>query len=70
MSLFDKLTGTTRPADGVAPRPAEEVRTALLGLDRPDVPYVIRNGAAGSADLVAEWRTADPACRPSSSGRS
>lgn len=61
MRLFDKLTGTTHPADGVAPRPAEEVRTALLGLGRPDAPYVIRDGAAQGADLVAEWRTAEPA---------
>jgi hypothetical protein len=61
MGLFDKLTGTKHPEDGVAPRPAEEVRTALLGLNRPDVPYIIRNGAAEDADLVAEWRMAEPA---------
>ncbi|MFD5157636.1 hypothetical protein ACFWMJ_06125 [Streptomyces hawaiiensis] len=61
MHLFDKLTGTVRPADGVAPRPAEEVRAALLGLARPDLPYVIRDGAAEGADVVAEWRTAEPA---------
>ncbi|MFE9108293.1 hypothetical protein ACFYN9_01455 [Streptomyces collinus] len=60
MRLFDKLTGTAHPADGVAPRPAEEVRTALLGLGTPDVPYVIRIGAAEGADLVAEWRTTEP----------
>ncbi|CAM5414374.1 hypothetical protein SALBM311S_12769 [Streptomyces alboniger] len=62
MGLFDKLTGTRYPADGVAPVPAEEVRTALLGLDRPDVPYVIREGTADeAADLVARWRVAEPA---------
>ncbi|GAA3797552.1 hypothetical protein ACFS5L_31530 [Streptomyces phyllanthi] len=61
MGLFDKLTGTKHPDDGVAPRPAEEVRAALLGLNRPDVPYVIRNGAAEGADLVAEWRMREPA---------
>lgn len=61
MGLFDKLTGTQRPADGVAPVSAEEVRTALLGLNRPDVPYVVRDGAAEGADLVAEWRLAEPA---------
>ncbi|MBZ9638490.1 hypothetical protein [Streptomyces sp. PSKA30] len=61
MGLFDKLTGTKHPADGVAPRPAEEVRAALLGVNRPDVPYIIRNGAAEDADLVAEWRMAEPA---------
>ncbi|MGW2178147.1 hypothetical protein ACWCXX_08690 [Streptomyces sp. NPDC001732] len=30
MGLFDKLTGTRRPADGVVPLPAHEVRAALL----------------------------------------
>jgi hypothetical protein len=61
MGLFDKLTGTQRPADGVAPVSVEEARTALLSLNRPDVPYVIRDGAAEDADLVAEWRMAEPA---------
>jgi hypothetical protein len=61
MGLFDKLTGTRRPADGVAPVSADEVRTALVDLNRPDVPYVIRDGAAEGADLVAEWRVAEPA---------
>lgn len=61
MGLLDKLTGTKRPDDGVTPRSAEEVRTALLSLNRPDVPYLIRDGAADDADLVAEWRMAEPA---------
>ncbi|MFF2524099.1 hypothetical protein [Streptomyces liangshanensis] len=61
MGLFDMLTGTKRPADGVAPGSGGEVREALLGLNQPDVPYVIRDGAAHGADLVAEWRMAEPA---------
>ncbi|MDQ1047884.1 hypothetical protein [Streptomyces sp. V4I2] len=61
MGLLDKLTGTKHPDEGVVPRSAEEVRTALLGLDRPDAPYVIRDGAPEGADLVAEWRVRDPA---------
>ncbi|MER5539302.1 hypothetical protein [Streptomyces mirabilis] len=61
MGLFDKLTGTKRPADDVAPRPAAEVRAALLGLNRSDVPYVIRDGRAEDADLVGEWRMLEPA---------
>ncbi|WP_328355623.1 hypothetical protein OG800_15180 [Streptomyces sp. NBC_00445] len=61
MGLFDKLTGTKHPADGVAPRSAAEVHAALIGLNRPDVPYVIRDGIAEGADLVAEWRLLDPA---------
>lgn len=61
MGLFDKLTGTKHPAHGAVPGPAEEVRAALLGLSRPDVPYLVRDGAADGADLVAEWRMAEPA---------
>lgn len=63
MGLFDMLTGTRRPADGVASRPAEEVRAALLDVNRPDAPYIVRDGAEGDADLVAEWRMAEPAWR-------
>jgi hypothetical protein len=64
MSLFDKLTGTKHPSSGVAPRSAEEVRAALLGLNGPDVPYVVRNGTPSEgADLVAEWKIQEPAWR-------
>ncbi|QJS09661.1 hypothetical protein HKX69_09100 [Streptomyces argyrophyllae] len=63
MGLFDKLTGTRRPPTGVAPVSPEEVRTALLGLNRSDVPYVVRDSAADTADLVAEWRIEEPAWR-------
>jgi hypothetical protein len=61
MGLFDRLTGTKRPADGVAPRSAAEVHAALLGLNRADVPYAVRDGRAEGADLVGEWRIMDPA---------
>ncbi|GAA1349099.1 hypothetical protein [Streptomyces beijiangensis] len=61
MRLFDKLTGTKRPADGVPSRSAAEVHTALLGPNRPDVPYVVRDGRQEGADLVAEWRMLEPA---------
>jgi hypothetical protein len=60
MGLFDKLTGTQRPGEGVTPASAREVRTVLLGLNRPDLPYVIRDGAPEDADVVAEWRLAEP----------
>ncbi|MFI5660920.1 hypothetical protein [Streptomyces sp. NPDC051684] len=63
MGLFDRLTGTRRPDVGVAPRSTTEVREALLGLNRPDVPYVIRGGRDEGADLVAEWRLTDPVWR-------
>ncbi|NEB76473.1 hypothetical protein G3I40_14745 [Streptomyces sp. SID14478] len=61
MGLFDKLTGTRRPGSGVAPVPAGEVRAALLALNADDVPYVIQHGDGDGADLVAQWRIAEPA---------
>jgi hypothetical protein len=61
MGLFDKLTGTKHPEDGVAPCSAEEVRAALLGVNRDNAPFIIRDGADEECDLVAEWRMAEPA---------
>ncbi|MEU9185093.1 hypothetical protein AB0D14_11110 [Streptomyces sp. NPDC048484] len=63
MGLFDKLTGTKRPADDVAPQSGAEVHAALLGLNGSDVPYLIRDGREEGADLVAEWRLMEPAWR-------
>ncbi|WP_420033727.1 hypothetical protein ACN2WE_14970 [Streptomyces sp. cg28] len=60
MGLFDKLTGTKHPDEGMAPRPAEEVRTALLALNGPEVPYAVRDGRDEDADLLAEWRVTEP----------
>lgn len=49
MGLFDKPTGTRHPGAGATPRPAGEVRAALLGSTAPtcrraDVPYRVRDG--------------------------
>lgn len=64
MGLFDKLTGTRRPADGVAPRPAHELRGALLAAAGADRPWTVRRAAPDEgADLVAEWRVREPAWR-------
>ncbi|MGW9453256.1 hypothetical protein [Streptomyces sp. NPDC055632] len=61
MGFFARLTGTEHPDCGTAPHSAEEVRAALLALNGPDVPFVVRGGAPEGADLVAEWRISDPA---------
>ncbi|MFJ4870073.1 hypothetical protein [Streptomyces sp. NPDC088757] len=44
MGLLDRLTGTEHPDRGTAPRSAEQVRAALLMLNGPDVPFVVRGG--------------------------
>ncbi|MFJ3302222.1 hypothetical protein ACIPSA_03715 [Streptomyces sp. NPDC086549] len=56
MGLFDRLTGTKYPESGVTPRASTEVRAALLALNGPDVPWVVRNATAKEGgDLVAVW---------------
>jgi hypothetical protein len=59
MGMFDWLTGTKRPAAGVVPKSATEVRSALLAVSRPTAPFVVRDGAPEQVDLVAEWRIVD-----------
>ena len=61
MGLFDWLTGTKRPAAGVAAKPLSELRAGLLAVNRPTAPFVVRDGAAEHVDLVAEWRIVDAA---------
>ena len=61
MKIFDWLTGTKRPQAGVAPKSAADVRTALLAVNRPTAPFVVRDGAPEQVDLVAEWRIVDAA---------
>ncbi|MFD8154103.1 hypothetical protein ACFV28_25580 [Streptomyces sp. NPDC059720] len=56
MSLLDNYFGTRRPDEGVAPRTPMEVRSALLALNGPGVPFVVRNGTPKEGDVVAECR--------------
>ena len=59
MGLFDIFTGTKRPEDHVAPRNADDVRNAILAINRPTAPFVIHGGADDGVDLIAEWRIVD-----------
>lgn len=59
MGMFDWLTGTKKPKPGVAPKSPQDVRQALLAVNRPSAPFVIRDGAQEQVDLVAEWRIVD-----------
>lgn len=61
MGMFDWLTGTKKPAAGVAARAPGEVRAALLEVNRPTAPFVVRDGAPDEVDLVAEWKIVDAA---------
>jgi hypothetical protein len=61
MRLLDMLTGTKRPAAGVAPTGAGALRDALLSINRPTAPFIVRDGAPEQCDLAAEWRIVDAA---------
>ncbi|MGW2015614.1 hypothetical protein [Streptomyces sp. NPDC001927] len=56
MGLLDNYLGTRRPDEGVVPRTSLELRSTLLALNGPGVPFVVRNGTAKEGDLVAECR--------------
>ncbi|MFJ8540997.1 hypothetical protein ACIRFH_03080 [Streptomyces sp. NPDC093586] len=57
MGLLTRLTGTRHPDAGIVPRPAEDVRAALLALDGSGVPCRVRAALPDErADLVAECR--------------
>jgi hypothetical protein len=59
MGLLDFLTSTKRPAAGTPVRSEQEVRDALLGLNRPTAPYRLVDGRSEKVDLIAEWRIVD-----------
>ena len=52
MGLFDWLTGTKRPQAGVAPKSAAEVRAALLAVNRPTAPFIVRDGAPEQVEAI------------------
>ena len=60
MSFFGKLFGQG-PAPVGPPQPADAVRAAILGVNRPTAPFEVRPGGAGEAELIAEWRIVDAA---------
>lgn len=57
--ILDRLTGTRWPRDGVAPLPPAQVHAALLALNGPGAPYLVRGGGLEGVDLVAELKIAD-----------
>jgi hypothetical protein len=59
MGLLDFFTGTKHPPAGVVAKVPAEVRSALLAVNRPTAPFIVRDGAPEKVDLVAEWRIVD-----------
>lgn len=56
MGWFRRSPHLRRPAAGTVPQPAEQVYLAIMGLNRPDAPFRIRDARGEGADLVAEWK--------------
>lgn len=56
MGWFRRSPNLRRPAAGTVPRPADQVHLAIMGLNRPDAPFRIRDARDERADLVAEWK--------------
>lgn len=61
MGIFDRFTGTARPDKNAPRRSPHEVYRALMGINRDDAPFVVRDGTSEGVDLVAEWRVLEPA---------
>jgi hypothetical protein len=59
MGMLDWMTGTKAAPKGVARVPVAQLREALLAVNRPTAPFVIRDGLAEKCDLVAEWKIVD-----------
>ena len=59
MGLFDWLTGTKKPAAGVVAASVDEVRAAILAVNRDTAPFSVAECTDGSCDIVAEWKIVD-----------
>ena len=59
MGLLDFFTGTKHPAAGIGAKMPAEVCSALLAVNRPTAPFIVRDGAPEKVDIVAEWRIVD-----------
>jgi hypothetical protein len=54
MGLFGK-----KPAKNSTVLPADEVKKAILSLNRDTAPWRIMDGASENVDLIAEWKIVD-----------
>jgi hypothetical protein len=59
MGLLDFPIGTKKTAAGIPAKRSTEVREALLAVNRPALPFIVRDGSPEKVDLVAEWQIVD-----------
>jgi hypothetical protein len=56
---LDFLKGVKKSGAGIPAKTSTELREALLAVNRPTLPFIVRDGSAEKVDLVAEWHIAD-----------
>jgi hypothetical protein len=59
MVLLDFLIGTKKSAAGIPAKLSTEIREALLAVNRPALPFIVRDGSPEHVELVAEWQIVD-----------
>lgn len=60
MGLFDFLSGTKRPGEGVPVKPVAELKATLLAVNRETAPWRVREAAPQEGcDLIVEWKIVD-----------
>jgi hypothetical protein len=59
LRLLDFLIGMKKSAAGIPVKPSTELREALLTVNRPALPFIVRDGSPEKVDLVAEWHIVD-----------
>lgn len=59
MGIFDFFTSTRRPAKDVPVLSSQQVREAILAINRPTAPFQIIEGTSEDIDLIAEWKIVD-----------
>ncbi len=59
MNVMSWLTGSRPAPKGVERQSVAALRKALMALNRPTSPFVVRDGKKEGVDLVAEWKIVD-----------
>lgn len=57
--IMDFIRGIKRPDTDTVVRSPDQVRAAILAVNRPTAPFVVREGGADEAELIGEWRIVD-----------
>lgn len=59
MGWLDWFTGTKAANTNIAPADPDKLKQAILALNRDELPWHVRAGGAGEADLITTWKFED-----------